>query len=245
MDKELKKLIDQYCMGVKPTEAQEIEIFDKVAETGADIKEVSSYMTEMQNGPTQEERIAAKEAERKAKEEAERIAKETAEKEAKAKAERKAKEEAERIAKEKAEKEAKAKAKAERETKKEANSNKKVSESKKESVVPSKPAPKAGPKKRTVEHKAPAKRNETKATSWITAAEGDKPEKPKKKEQHGNILQTIVLGIIMLLVAYGTFYNVRAIINHSGTLWENILWSIACLILTIICSLTLYFDNKK
>lgn len=243
MNKELKKLIDQYCMGVKPTEAQEIEIFDKVAETGADIKEVSSYMAEMQNGPTQEERIAAQEAERKAKEEAERKAKEEAERKAKEKAEKEAKEKAEREAKKEAER--KAKEEAERETKKEANTNNKVSESKKESVAPSKPAPKEYSKKRTVERKAPAKRNETKATSGTTAAEERELAKPKKKEQHENILQTIGLGIVTLLVAYGAFYNVRAIINHTGTLWENILWGIVCLILTVICSLTLYFDNKK
>lgn len=81
--------------------------------------------------------------------------------------------------------------------------------------------------------------------SWLTPAEKRELEKQKKKEQLESILQTTVLGILTLLTIYGLFYNVRAIINHSGTLWENIIGSIVCLILAIIGSLTLYFDNKK
>ena len=36
IQKELKQLIDKYCMGVVPTDAQQDEIFDMVAEFGAD-----------------------------------------------------------------------------------------------------------------------------------------------------------------------------------------------------------------
>lgn len=207
MNKELKSLIDQYCMGMKPTEAQEIEIFDKVAETGADIKEVSSYMTEMQNGPTKEERLAAEEAERKAKEEAERkaaeeaerIAKEKAEKAAKAKAERESKKEAERKAKEEAERKAKeiaekeAKAKAEREDKKEAKAEK-------ESVAPSKFAPKTESKKRTVEHKVPAKKSATKTTESI--------QEDSKEVKKSHLSDYVIGGILALLLLYALYCNV-------------------------------------
>ena len=55
IQKELKQLIDKYCMGVVPTDAQQDEIFDMVAELGADPQEVAEYMQKMQNGPTREE----------------------------------------------------------------------------------------------------------------------------------------------------------------------------------------------
>ena len=118
MNKALKELIDKYCMGIQPTDAQMDEIMDMVAETGADFKEAHSYITEMQNGPTLEERIAAEEARKKAQEEAERKAKEERERKAKEKAEKKAQEEAERKAKE--ERERKAKERAEKKAQEEA-----------------------------------------------------------------------------------------------------------------------------
>ena len=95
----LKHLIEEYCMGIQPTDAQIDEIMDLAISLSADSSEVAQYMEEMQQGPTKEDReaIAKAEAERKAKEAAER----------KAEAERKAKEEAERKAKEAAEKKAK------------------------------------------------------------------------------------------------------------------------------------------
>ena len=104
MNNELEELIEKYCMGIQPTDAQMDEIFDKAIETGADSQEVSSYMKWMQNGPTREERL---EAERRAKEEAERKEREKAERERREceEAERRAREKAERQAREKAERE--------------------------------------------------------------------------------------------------------------------------------------------
>ena len=118
---QLQSLIEEYCMGMQPTDAQIDEIIDLAISLSADSSEVAQYIEKMQQGPTKEERDAiakaeasrkaqeeAKrkaEAERKAKEEAERKAKEEAKR--KAEAERKAKEEAERKAKEAAEKKAK------------------------------------------------------------------------------------------------------------------------------------------
>ena len=116
----LKKLIEEYCMGMTPTDAQMDKINDLSLELEADPDEVVKYIEELMSGPTKEEReaIAKAEAERKAKAEAERKAKAEAERKAKAEAERKAKEEAERKAK--AEAERKAKAEAERKAREEA-----------------------------------------------------------------------------------------------------------------------------
>ena len=78
LTKELKSLIDKYCMGKEPTDAQLDQIMDLAISLNADSLEVANYIEEKQNGPTQEEldRIAKEEAERKAKAEAERKAKE-------------------------------------------------------------------------------------------------------------------------------------------------------------------------
>ena len=96
---QLKSLIEEYCMGIQPTDTQIDEIMDLAISLSADSSEVAQYIEKMQQGPTKEERdaIAKAEAERKAKEEAKR----------KAEAERKAKDEAERKAKESADKKAK------------------------------------------------------------------------------------------------------------------------------------------
>ena len=105
----LKSLIEKYCTGTMPTDAQIDEIMDLAISLSADSSEVAQYIEKMQQGPTKEERdaIAKAEAERKAKEEAKRKAE--AERKAKEEAERKAKEEAERKAKEEAELKAKQK----------------------------------------------------------------------------------------------------------------------------------------
>ena len=89
IQKELKQLIDKYCMGVVPTDAQQDEIFDMVAKLGADQQEVADYMRKMQDGPTREEVEAKKkmlEEKRKkeelaAKQKAENLAKQKAEEE--------------------------------------------------------------------------------------------------------------------------------------------------------------------
>ena len=127
MNNELKKLIEKYCMGMQPTDAQLDEIFDMAANTGATASEVSSYIEEMQNGPTREERL---EAERKAKEEAERKAKEEAERKTREKAERerREREEAERRAREKAERERKEREEAERKAREKAERERKERE---------------------------------------------------------------------------------------------------------------------
>ena len=89
IQKELKQLIDKYCMGVVPTDAQQDEIFDMVKELGADPQEVAHYMEIMQDGPTREE-IEKQEAEEREKRRAQREAQERAKQEARRKAEQEA-----------------------------------------------------------------------------------------------------------------------------------------------------------
>ena len=48
MNKELKELIEKYCMGMVPTDAQRDEILDMAINTGTDPTEMSKYMQEMQ-----------------------------------------------------------------------------------------------------------------------------------------------------------------------------------------------------
>ena len=131
---QLKSLIEEYCMGIQPTDTQIDEIMDLAISLSADSSEVAQYIEKMQQGPTKEERdaIAKAEAERKAKEEAkrkaeaERKAKDGAERKAKeeakrkAEAERKAKDEAERKVKEAAERKAEAERKAKEEAERKA-----------------------------------------------------------------------------------------------------------------------------
>lgn len=106
IQKKLKQLIDKYCMGVVPTDAQQDEISDMVAELGADRQEVADYMKKMQNGPTREEVEAKRKAEREAKKKAELEAKKKAEQQARRKAQQEAERKAERKAREEAEREA-------------------------------------------------------------------------------------------------------------------------------------------
>lgn len=116
----LKSLIDKYCMGVSPSDAQMDEIFNLAGLLNANSKEVSDYMQEMISGPTKEEREAQEEADRKKAEAAAKrraILKEKKERE-KREAEQRAKLEAEAAAKREAERKAiEAKRKAEFEAK--------------------------------------------------------------------------------------------------------------------------------
>ena len=66
LPKEVKELIERYCMGMVPTPEQEDEIMDAVFAANADQQEVIEYIEKMKSGPTREQ-VAAEEAKRKAK----------------------------------------------------------------------------------------------------------------------------------------------------------------------------------
>ena len=60
LPQELKELIDRYCMGAEPTDAQMNEIMDLMLSLDADAEEATKYMQERIAGPTLEE-LQAKE----------------------------------------------------------------------------------------------------------------------------------------------------------------------------------------
>ena len=60
---QLQSLIEEYCMGMQPTDAQIDEIMDLAISLSADSNEVAQYMEEMQQGPTKEDREAIAKAE--------------------------------------------------------------------------------------------------------------------------------------------------------------------------------------
>ena len=95
----IKILVEKYCMGTEPTEAQEDEIMDAVKAARLDAdgrREVVSYMAELMSGPTRTQKLAEEETKRKAEEEARRKAAEEAKRKAEEEARRKAAEEANR-----------------------------------------------------------------------------------------------------------------------------------------------------
>ena len=105
--KDLQNLLERYCMGKMPTDAQMDEIMDMVMAKGADPAEVAAIIETLAQGPTREEMEAKRKAEeeerkRKEAEEAERKRKEA---EAKAERERKEAERKRKEAEQKAERE--------------------------------------------------------------------------------------------------------------------------------------------
>lgn len=123
ISKEIKVLIEEYCMGVRPTDEQLNEIVDAAIASSSEPMEVGKYIDALQNGPTKEEakRKADEEAKRKAEEEAKRKAEEETRRKAEEEAKRKAGEEAKRKAEEEAKRKAEAKHKAEEEKKRQEN----------------------------------------------------------------------------------------------------------------------------
>ena len=195
LTKELKSLIDKYCMGKEPTDAQLDQIMDLSISLNADSLEVANYIEEKQNGPTQEEldRIAKEEAERKAKAEALRKAKEEAERKAKEETERKTKAEAERKAKEEAER--KAKAEADRKAKEEAERK-----AKEQAEAPAdKKAQAAAKRKATMQRKAQAK-------EWFEKAE-KLYRNAKKKDAVECYRQAVELGHVDAAYKLGECYR--------------------------------------
>lgn len=88
-------------------------------------------------------------------------------------------------------------------------------------------------------------REQNNSSGWQAEAEKQKLAEEQSLERFKCNFQRLVLFVMMLLLVYGSVYNVRAIITHSGVMWLNIMWSVTCIFLTIICSLTLYFDFEK
>jgi hypothetical protein len=65
--KNVKALIEKYCMGRTPTDAQLDEIMDSVLATNTDVMEANEYIQSLINGPTKQELKAKRKAAEDAK----------------------------------------------------------------------------------------------------------------------------------------------------------------------------------
>lgn len=76
--------------------------------------------------------------------------------------------------------------------------------------------------------------------------DAEKPEPAKKctPKDLKDKAETAVLAVLVLLLVFGFAYNAYALFTHSGTMWENALWTVVCLVLVVIGSLTLYYSNE-
>lgn len=87
--------------------------------------------------------------------------------------------------------------------------------------------------------------HQRRGNGWLTEAEIRENEEKARKRKVIDKRETIVLAFLTLCLIVGFIYNVYAIITHSGTMWENIFWSIICLACSILCSCVLYFSRNK
>jgi hypothetical protein len=58
------------------------------------------------------------------------------------------------------------------------------------------------------------------------------------------ILEVFTYLLVILLSAYGLYYNIAALVRHSGPVWESILWIIFLGLLLYVCIDNLFFPNR-
>lgn len=86
--------------------------------------------------------------------------------------------------------------------------------------------------------------HERRRESYVPAENESRQQKEEaRNEKIKSKIETIVLAILTLLVAGGLVYNVYALFTGEGAIWEHVLWGIACLVVTVIGSLTLYYSE--
>lgn len=76
-------------------------------------------------------------------------------------------------------------------------------------------------------------------------ANGPKGGKERRKAKGTSTLETVVLAILTLLLAVGLAYNVYALVAGTEPVLKSIFWSVVCLVLTVIGSLTLYYSKNE
>ncbi len=66
-----------------------------------------------------------------------------------------------------------------------------------------------------------------------------------RKEKRKNVIEYVALLVLTILVICGLVYNVWSALVFSGnSLWDNTLYGVICLSLSIIGSLTLYYKKR-
>lgn len=82
-------------------------------------------------------------------------------------------------------------------------------------------------------------------SGWHTEAENLMLSEKARKEKRKNVIEYVALLVLTILVICGFVYNVWSALVFSGnSLWENALYGVICLSLSIIGSLTLYYDKR-
>ena len=82
-------------------------------------------------------------------------------------------------------------------------------------------------------------------SGWHTEAEKLMLSEKARKEKLKSRIEYVALLVLTILVICGFVYNVwSALVVSGNSLWKNILYGVICLSLSIISSLTLYYDKQ-
>lgn len=75
--------------------------------------------------------------------------------------------------------------------------------------------------------------------------QGPKGSKERREAKRTSMIETVVLTILTLLLAAGLVYNVYVLVAGTEPVLKSLLWSVVCLVLTVIGSLTLYYSREE
>lgn len=87
---------------------------------------------------------------------------------------------------------------------------------------------------------------ELKQTGWLTEAEKRELSKDVRKKRRESRIYAVVLRIIAFATLVWLICNVYALVTHTGKyIWENIMWTVVCVVLLVIELMTLYYSTKE
>jgi len=66
----------------------------------------------------------------------------------------------------------------------------------------------------------------------------------KKTRKWEGVLEGVTFLLCIPLTAYGLYYNIAALVKHSGPVWESLLWIIFLGLLLYVCVNNLFFPNR-
>ena len=66
----------------------------------------------------------------------------------------------------------------------------------------------------------------------------------KKTRKWEGVLEGVTFLLCIPLTAYGLYYNIAALVKHSGPVWESLLWIIFLGLLLYVCIDHLFFPNR-
>ena len=66
----------------------------------------------------------------------------------------------------------------------------------------------------------------------------------EKTRNWKGVLEGVTFLLCIPLTAYGLYYNIAALVKHSGPVWESLLWIIFLGLLLYVCIDNLFFPNR-